>query len=46
MKLKITENIIIRKSVRKLAVKHSDSSYYRVPSITLQKTTKTKIVFI
>ena len=46
MKLKITENIIKRKSVRKLAVKHSDSSYYRVPSITLQKTTKIKILFI
>tara|TARA_Y100000310_G_C20637206_1_gene791835 strand:+ start:1350 stop:1490 length:141 start_codon:yes stop_codon:yes gene_type:complete len=46
MKIKVTENIIKRKSVRKLAVKHSDANYYRVPSITLQKNTKTKILFI
>lgn len=46
MKIKVTENIIKRKSVRKLAVKHSDANYYRVTSITLQKTTKTKTLFI
>ena len=46
MKIKITENAIKRKSVRKLEVKHSDAIYYRVPSITLQKTIKTKILFI
>ncbi len=46
MKIKITENIIKKKSVRKLAVKHSDAIYYRVPSITLQKTTKAKTLFL
>ena len=46
MKIKITENAIKRKSVRKLEVKHSDAIYYRVPSITLQRNTKTKILFI
>tara|TARA_Y100000034_G_scaffold121010_1_gene164704 strand:+ start:322 stop:462 length:141 start_codon:yes stop_codon:yes gene_type:complete len=46
MKITITENIIKKKSVRKLAVKHSDANYYRVPAITLQKTTKTKTLFL
>ena len=46
MKLKVTENTIKRKSVRKLEVKHSDARISRVPSITLQKTTKTKTLFI
>jgi hypothetical protein len=46
MKIKITENTIKKKSVRKLAVKNSNANYYRVPSITLQKTTKTKTLFI
>lgn len=46
MKIKITENTIKKKSVRKLAVKHSEANYYRVLSVTLQKTTKTKTLFI
>jgi len=46
MKIKVTENIIKRKSVLKLPVKHSDAIYYRVPSVTLQKNTKTKTLFI
>tara|TARA_R100000008_G_scaffold80603_2_gene63129 strand:- start:3204 stop:3344 length:141 start_codon:yes stop_codon:yes gene_type:complete len=46
MKIKVTENVIEKKTVRKLAVKHSDALYYRVPSITLKKTTKTKTLFI
>jgi hypothetical protein len=46
MKIKITENIIKQKSIRKLEVKHSEAIYYRVPSITLQKNTKTKTLFV
>tara|TARA_R110000824_G_scaffold369321_1_gene558792 strand:+ start:123 stop:263 length:141 start_codon:yes stop_codon:yes gene_type:complete len=46
MKVTITENIIKKKSVRKLAVKHPEANYYRVISITLQKTTKAKTLFM